>query len=65
MVTKQEFFNDIKTNYDAMESFGISKNDAKYFLPPFEWYNDDISSWCMEIGLTLVDFTPGTSSNQD
>ena len=36
LVTKQEFINDLKTNYDVMASFGISKNDAKYFLPPFE-----------------------------
>ena len=65
LVTKDEFINDLNANYKAMEKFGIYKEDAKYFLPPFEWYNDDISNWCKEIGLTLIDFTPGTSSNQD
>jgi endoglucanase len=65
LISKKEFIKDLETNYYAMESFGISKNDAKYFLPPFEWYNDDISNWCREIGLTLINFTPGTSSNQD
>ena len=48
-----------------MARFGIKKDDAKFFLPPYEWYNKDISRWAKEIGLTLVDFTPGTSSNQD
>ena len=65
LVTKHEFINDLKANYTAMKLFGISMNDAKYFLPPFEWYNDDISKWSSELGLTLIDFTPGTSSNQD
>ncbi len=65
LVTKEQFINDLKTNYAEMEKFGINKSSAKYFLPPFEWYNDSISKWCKEIELTLVDFTPGTSSNQD
>jgi endoglucanase len=65
LVNKEEFLSDLKDNYAEMEKFGISKNSAKYFLPPFEWYNKDISNWCKEVGLTLVDFTPGTSSNQD
>ncbi|MBE0557914.1 MAG: hypothetical protein IH628_11840 [Proteobacteria bacterium] len=34
-------------------------------MPPFEWYNDSISSWARKAGLTLVNFTPGTSSNAD
>ena len=65
LVTKEEFTNDLKNNYEEMQKFGINKKDAKYFLPPFEWYNDEISNWCKEIGLTLVNFTPGTYSNAD
>ena len=65
LVTKEEFIDDLDSNYKAMKKFGITKENANYFLPPFEWYNDDISRWCKEIALTLIDFTPGTSSNQD
>lgn len=65
LVTKDEFIKDMKSNYEEMEKFGISKTDAEYFMPPFEWYNNDVSKWCSEIGLTLVDFTPGTYSNAD
>ncbi|MBZ0200855.1 MAG: hypothetical protein K8H86_13375, partial [Ignavibacteriaceae bacterium] len=52
-------------NYSEMAKFGITKNDAPYYLPPYEWYNDTISKWTNEIGLQLINFTPGTSSNQD
>ncbi len=65
LVSKEEFLNDLRANYAEMEKFGINKSSAQYFLPPFEWYNSEISKWCKEIGLTLVDFTPGTYSNAD
>lgn len=65
LVSKEKFLSDLKANYAEMKKFGINKDSAQYFLPPYEWYNSKISKWCKEIGLTLVDFTPGTSSNQD
>jgi peptidoglycan/xylan/chitin deacetylase (PgdA/CDA1 family) len=48
-----------------MKRFGISQSDARYFLPPYEWYNDSISTWTKELELILVNFTPGTYSNAD
>jgi hypothetical protein len=34
-------------------------------MPPYEWYNRTISNWCDELGLTLVNNTPGTYSGGD
>ncbi len=65
LVTKKEFITDIKNNYSAMKEFGIFKEDAKLFLPAYEWYNSKISKWTNELGLTLINFTPGTYSNAD
>ncbi len=65
LITKDEFVDDLKNNYRAMEQFGIDPSSAKYFLPPFEWYNETIVGWCKELGLTLINFTPGTYSNSD
>ena len=48
-----------------MESFGIQRSDARYFLPPYEWYNQTIAGWTSAIGLKLINFTPGTRSNAD
>ncbi len=65
LVTKEQFLEDLKGNYAEMAKFGIKREDAPYFLPAYEWYNDRISAWTREFGLTLVNLTPGTSVNQD
>lgn len=65
LVTKDEFLEDLTANYREMEKFGIPKNEAPYFLPPYEWYNDSISQWTRDAGLQLINFTSGTRSNAD
>ena len=34
-------------------------------MPPYEWYNQEIANWTQELGLTLINFSPGTTSNAD
>lgn len=65
LVTKEEFEQDVLKNYEAMSNFGISKSDAKYFMPPFEWYNRSIADWTEGLDLQLISFTSGTTSNSD
>ncbi|NWF49768.1 MAG: glycoside hydrolase family 9 protein [Ignavibacteriaceae bacterium] len=65
LLTKEQFLEDLKQNYLALESLGIRKDESKYFLPPFEWYNRKIAEWCKEYGIHLINFTPGTTSNAD
>lgn len=65
LVSREEFKRDLNTNYAAMEAFGITKNSAPFFLPPYEWYNQSISNWTAEQNLQLINFTAGTRSNAD
>jgi len=65
LVTKQEFTEDLQNAYKELNKWNIEKNEAHYFLPPYEWYNDSIAKWTNEMGLQLVNFTPGTRSNAD
>ncbi|MGN6494705.1 MAG: polysaccharide deacetylase family protein [Agriterribacter sp.] len=65
LVTKDSLLNDITANYREMQKFGISKNQAHYFMPPYEWYNDSVSAWIHGAGLQVINFTPGTLSNAD
>jgi endoglucanase len=65
LVTKEEFKTDLQKNYDELKKFGVAKPSAHFFLPPYEWYNDTIASWTTEMGLKLVNYTPGTLSHAD
>ncbi len=65
LVSQDEFTNDLQNNYQAMEHAGLSIPTKKYYMPPYEWYNQKISDWSKNIGVQIVNFTPGTSSNAD
>lgn len=64
-MTRKQFRDDLKRNYQRMEEFGILKADAPYFLPPYEWYNSRIVNWTAQEGLRLINFSPGTRSTAD
>ncbi len=65
LVDKALFIRDLKENFIELAKFDILKADAPLFVPPYELYNDSISQWCKEVGLTLVNFTQGTRCNAD
>ena len=65
LVTETEFKDDLMVNYQRMAQYGITRDDALYFLPPYEWYNRRISAWTRDLGLQLINFTPGTRSAAD
>lgn len=63
LVTKQEFEEDIFKSYKVLREFGIT--NAPYFIPPYEHYNATISSWARQLGLQVINYTPGTLANGD
>jgi endoglucanase len=65
LVTREDFSNDLLANLDIMHRQGINTFKSKYFLPPYEWYNDSIARWTRDLGLQLVNYTPGTLSHAD
>lgn len=65
LITKDEFKIDVAENYVAMKPFGLNKKTSPYYLPPYEWYNSEISEWTKNLGLSLINLTGGTNSNQD
>lgn len=65
LITKAEFIDDLRNNYKALEKIGISKQKAPFFNPPSQHYNDSIATWANNVGVVLVNFTPGTRSNAD
>ncbi|NJK94901.1 MAG: polysaccharide deacetylase family protein [Bacteroidales bacterium] len=65
IISGETFYNDLKANYAELARFGVHPDSAKFFLPPYEWYNSTISSWAANMGLQVINFTPGVGTNAD
>ena len=48
-----------------MPTIGVSRSSIRFFLPAYEQPNAQIAAWSRELGLTLINYTPGTRSNAD
>jgi peptidoglycan/xylan/chitin deacetylase (PgdA/CDA1 family) len=65
LISKEDFCSDLFANLDAMHDWGIDTSKTKFFLPPYEWYNDSIAEWTKQLGLQLINYTQGTLSHAD
>lgn len=62
-VSKDSFRTDIYAAISELERYGIKK--GQWFLPPYEWYNEEIVKWSKEEGINIINFTPETYTNAD
>ena len=72
LVTKNEFDEDLAGTLPHIAAISKSQGNPRslkysdyYFLPPYEWYNENVANWCLEAGKRLINFTPGTLSHAD
>lgn len=64
-VSQPEFMADLRKCYEVMSPYGITRENAPFFMPPYEEYNEFVASWTKQSGLQLVNYTPGTGSGMD
>ena len=65
LLTRAEFEADLNGNLRELGRFGITRMQARFFLPAYEHHNRDISDWTHMMGLTLVNLSPGTRAAAD
>jgi len=65
LVTRDEFIADLLKNGRKASVFRTNSEVREYFLPAFEYYNQEIADWTREWNRTLINFTPGSRSNAD
>ncbi|MCJ7821220.1 MAG: glycoside hydrolase family 9 protein, partial [Bacteroidales bacterium] len=65
LITKEQFTDDLKANYNELGRAGLKSPKPVYFLAPYEWYNSVISSWTADLGLQLINLTPGIGTGAD
>ena len=65
LVTKSIFIDDLKANYTELKKRGAAEPEEKFFLAPYEWYNSVIASWTGDLGIRLINLSPGSFTNAD
>ena len=66
LVSKEFFKDDLQKNIDGLRAVGALRvSQPALFVPPYEWYNAEQVAWSREMGVGLINFTPGSGSNRD
>ena len=66
LVSREEFHRDLERNIaDIRARGGLPTGQPVVLVPPYEWYNEDQVRWAREMGVAVVNFTPGSGSNRD
>ncbi len=70
LIDRQSFENDLlepnkRLAHLAESRPGGYKPFPRFFLPPYEWYNDTIAAWTRRWDIQLINYTPGTLSTAD
>ena len=65
LVTHDVFAKDMQQNITSTKSLGIDTKPVSFYIPPYEWWNDTIVNWSRQLGLQVINFTPGINTNAD
>lgn len=65
LISRKEFDEDLTRNLEEIEKFGIPREKARFFIPPYEHFTEEIAQWTRERGMVLINYTPGTRSHAD
>lgn len=65
LITQDEFIADLQKNIADLKSLGALSDGPIYFIPPYEWFNEDQVQWAKDMHITLFNFSPGSGSNRD
>jgi peptidoglycan/xylan/chitin deacetylase (PgdA/CDA1 family) len=66
LVTREFFLSDLEMNISDLRRFGaLPPGQTVYFIPPYEWFNQDQANWSRSVDVILFNFTAGSGSNRD
>lgn len=65
LVSQKEFAADLARNHERYRALDLEQSVGRYFLPPYEHYNEQIVAWAADAGYILINYTPGTRSHAD
>ena len=66
LVDKNTFSDDLNANLNLIEkNFGVPRSQMTVWNPAYQHYTEEIAQWSSELGMQLVNYTPGTRTMCD
>jgi peptidoglycan/xylan/chitin deacetylase (PgdA/CDA1 family) len=65
LVSVDSLLTDLDRNMAELARQGVDPAAARYYLPPYEWYNSDHVRWIEARGMVVVNFTSGVRTAAD
>lgn len=65
LISREDFEADLAGNMAELARFGVPKEKARFFIPPYEHYTEEIAQWTTANGMVLINYTPGCRSHAD
>ena len=65
LVTPDSLLADLRQNMVELENYGIDISQVRYYLPPYEYYNNEHVRLIESQGQTVINFTPGLQTAAD
>jgi endoglucanase len=65
LVTQDSFKADLQKNIETIKTLNIQIPEHKYFIPPYEWWNDTMAAWSKTQRWQLINYTPGITTAAD
>lgn len=65
IVGRDSIIRDLEQNAAELEKFGVTKEQSRWLLPPYEYYNRESNFITESMGYTVLNYTPGTGTPAD
>ncbi|GJM24107.1 MAG: hypothetical protein DHS20C16_05220 [Phycisphaerae bacterium] len=66
LVSRDTFVADLNRNVSELRQLGCFDDDrAIFFVPPYEWFNQDQVAWAKSLDVQLINMTSRSGSNRD
>ena len=65
IVSRDSIVKDIRQNAAELAKFGIAQKDSRWFLSPYEYYNNETVNILERAGYKTINYTPGTATPAD
>ena len=65
LMSADDIIADLRANYAELAKFGVKREDAVWFLPPYEHYNAQSVNIIRGMGCQVVNYTPGIGTPAD